>query len=515
MIVYGYARYSTDNQTDNSIEQQKFEIEKYCKENNCTMINFYHDSAISGKKDNRDSFQQMINDCIVKKEIDAILIWKFDRFARNRYDSALYKKKLKDKNIKVISITQKIDDSPESIILEGMIEMMDEYYCANVSANVKRKLNQNANDALFNGGTPPLGYDIVDKKYVVNKDEAVIIKDIFDLYLKGFGLVQMTSILNSKGYRNKKGTQFKNTSLYDIIGNERYTGVYLYNSKVRGSRKQKRDDIVRKEDAIPAIITKEIYKMAMEKRKSNAEVCGKFKSKEDYLLTGLIKCGICGNNYIGHTSKKTVKGKEYKESWYTCSSRNCNSKKCTNVNVKRNKLESESLKNIRKIIIDSEEIDNLVVKLNEEYLKAYESSISTIIESKNQLSKIDEKISNYILAIGNGVYSEKLKNELLIAEEEKAFLQNKISGLEKLKEIKILDKNFVLKAIKKDFKGFSTKSIEDQKELINKWVKEIKITPDRAEVTFTVFNKVSDLDMVLLRRIERPTNSLGNYCSIH
>lgn len=113
MLVYGYARYSTDKQTDSSIEQQLEEIKKYCERNNHTLVKFYSDSAISGQKDNRENFQNMINDCIKKKDVQAILVWKLDRFARNRYDSAMYKKKLKNVGIRVMSITQNIDDTPE------------------------------------------------------------------------------------------------------------------------------------------------------------------------------------------------------------------------------------------------------------------------------------------------------------------------------------------------------------------------------------------------------------------
>lgn len=156
MLVYAYARYSTDKQTDSSIEQQFEEIKKYAERNNYKILNYYHDSAITGQKDDREQFQKMIDDSIEKKEVQAILVWKLDRFARNRYDSAMYKKKLKNVGIRVISITQNIDDTPEGIILEGLIEAMDEYYCANLSTNVKRKLYQNANKCKFNGGFPPL-----------------------------------------------------------------------------------------------------------------------------------------------------------------------------------------------------------------------------------------------------------------------------------------------------------------------------------------------------------------------
>lgn len=156
MLAYGYCRYSSTNQNELSIEQQHIELSKYAESHNIEIEKFYDDKAKSGTKDNRDNFQQMIQDC-KKKEVQAILVWKTDRFARNTQDSLYYKMKLDKLGIDLISITQPIDtSSPEGNLMYTMLASMDEYYSKNLASNVRRAMNYNATLGLSNGGTAPL-----------------------------------------------------------------------------------------------------------------------------------------------------------------------------------------------------------------------------------------------------------------------------------------------------------------------------------------------------------------------
>ena len=138
-----YARYSSHNQRDESIDGQLRECKAFAQRNNLMVIKEYCDRAISGKTDNRDSFQQMIKDAKNNK-FDYVLVYKLDRFARNRYDSAMYKNILKKHNIKVMSVMENLSEGPESIILESVLEGMAEYYSANLSQNIKRGMTENA-----------------------------------------------------------------------------------------------------------------------------------------------------------------------------------------------------------------------------------------------------------------------------------------------------------------------------------------------------------------------------------
>ena len=138
-----YARYSSENQREESIEGQLRECKEYADYNDIEVVGEYIDRALTAKTDNRPGFQRMIQDS-GKKLFDLVLVWKLDRFARNRYDSAFYRYTLRKNGVKIISVKENISDGPEGIILESMIEGMAEYYSANLSQNVKRGFHENA-----------------------------------------------------------------------------------------------------------------------------------------------------------------------------------------------------------------------------------------------------------------------------------------------------------------------------------------------------------------------------------
>lgn len=223
-----YARFSSDNQRQESITAQIEAMEAYAAQRGITIIDQYVDSAKSGTTDRRPSFQRMIKDSS-KGLFDAVMVHKLDRFARNKYDSAIYKQKLKVNCVNLISVTENLDGSPESIILESVLEGMAEYYSQNLAREVMKGLNQNAKHALHTGGVPPLGYDVVEKKLVINVNEAEAVRVIFSMFLDGYSYTQISDELNRRGYKTKLGNNFGKNSLFEILHNEKYTGVYIYN----------------------------------------------------------------------------------------------------------------------------------------------------------------------------------------------------------------------------------------------------------------------------------------------
>ena len=149
-----YARYSSDAQREESIEGQLRENTAYAKKNGIEIVGTYIDRAVSAKTDNRPEFQRMIKDS-AKKGFDVVVVWKLDRFARNRFDSARYKAALKKNNVRVISATEAISEGAEGIILESVLEGMAEYYSAELAEKVTRGMTENALKCKFNGGTLP------------------------------------------------------------------------------------------------------------------------------------------------------------------------------------------------------------------------------------------------------------------------------------------------------------------------------------------------------------------------
>ena len=181
--VVGYARYSSDNQREESIVAQERAIREFCQKNNYNLIKVYKDEAISGTSiKDRTEFLELIEDS-KKREFQCVVVHKFDRFARNRYDHAIYEKKLNDNGVKLLSVLEQLNDSPESVILKSVLTGMNEYYSLNLSREVKKGLNENALKCIHNGGIPPLGYNLdKDRRYIINEVEAETVKIIYKLY---------------------------------------------------------------------------------------------------------------------------------------------------------------------------------------------------------------------------------------------------------------------------------------------------------------------------------------------
>lgn len=394
MKAYGYCRYSSDLQTEASIEQQKSELNEYAKKNDIIITNFYCDEAKTGTKDTREQFQNMIDDC-KKKEVQAVLVWKTDRFARNTQDSLFYKMKLEKLGIKLISITQPIDNStPEGALMYTLLAGMDEYYSKNLASNVKRALKMNAQNCQFNGGIAPLGYDIVNKKYVINEAEAEIVKKIFELYLNGKGILEIASILNQNGYKTKKGKEFGKNSIYDIVGNERYTGTYIFNKGTKHNHDISNEKEIRIENGMPAIISKETYLKAMELRRVNKRANFK-KNSNVYILSGLVYCGKCGAKYNGSTSIRKRNEIEYRNGYYQCANRN-NVHKCDNHRIKQDALENNIIQNLINKILNGSNFETIVEKIKVEYENLMQASKSEIKPLEKQLKEAKENKENII-----------------------------------------------------------------------------------------------------------------------
>lgn len=501
MKAYGYCRYSSDLQNEASIEQQKNELTEYANKNNITIIDFYCDEAKSGTKDTRENFQCMISDC-KNKLVDCILVWKTDRFARNTQDSLFYKMKLEKLGIKLISITQPIDTTtPEGALMYTLLAGMDEYYSKNLASNVKRALKNNANNCLSNGGTAPLGYDIVDRKYVVNEQEKPIIQKIFEMYINGIGITEIALKLNLEGYKTKKGKPFGKNSIFEIINNEKYTGTYIYNKSGGYNRHQKRDDTIKIENAFEPIISKETFEKAMERRETNKKNKGGFKSNHIYLLSGLIFCGDCGARYCGSTSTKKKGNNIYKTGYYTCSNRN-KIGKCTNHIIKQEEIEKYVYEALLNKILNGNSIESLVQKVKIEYNKLQESSETLVKETQKQLNSVIERLNN-LLAMLELSQTPSLLNRINELDNEKTILEQQIQ-IYKTTTKDSIPENKIIEVLKKDFNSLKSKSKEEVKKIIQKYVKRITIYSDRFEVEFTFTEEKSKVANVSSTESPRP-----------
>lgn len=375
-----YARYSSDKQTEQSIEGQLRDCYAYAERCGYKVVGEYIDRAMTGRYDDRDQFQKMIADSS-KKQFQFIIVYKLDRFARNRYDSAIYKRKLKLNNVRVISAMEGISDTPEGIILEAVLEANAEYYSANLSQNVKRGMRESAFKGLSTGGNIPLGYRIVDKHLVVDEMAAPIVKYIFDEYAAGKTKTQIANALQEKGCKTKHGKPFTVNNFTHILKNKIYTGDYTFCGEI--------------ERTCPAIIDKELFEKCQDRIDKNKIARGRKVAAIEYILSGKLFCGYCGTNMTGDSGTSRSGEKHY---YYTCHNRK-KYKACNKKNEKKDFIEWYVVEQTVEYVLTPERIQYIAERVVEEYEKAF--SVIEVVALENQLAKIDKEIDKCVDALIN------------------------------------------------------------------------------------------------------------------
>ena len=427
-----YARYSSHGQNEQSIDQQFMVCEKFAEQNGYTIINHYSDEAKTGTNDDRPDFQRMIFDSRAGA-FQYVIIYKTDRFARNRADSSHYKTILKKNGVRVVSAMEYILEDPTGIILEAVLEGMAEHYSANLTQNVRRGLDANAAQCLCTGENRTLGYKVIDKKYVVDPETAPAIKTIFEMYAKNQTPVQITKYLNSHHIKTVYGREFKYGSIYNMLKNKRYAGYYTYKgTETKGG--------------IPAIISEELFNKVQELMSKKKKAPARAKAvDEKYILSSIAKCGYCGRTVIGISGTSKTGKRHY---YYRCSSQN-HKVKCELKSNRKDELEDLVVKKTLELLTPKriENIANEVVALckkereNKSGLKALEISLNNkkneernLLEAlkagKAQTILLDEldKIDSQIKEIELEIARESTKYPVLTVEKVKFFMERFIKG---------------------------------------------------------------------------------------
>ena len=219
---------------------------------------------------------------------DYIVVWKLDRFARNRQDSALYKMRLRKNGVQVKSATETISDNPEGIILESVLEGIAEYYSADLSLKIRRGMRESALKGNSVGGLIPLGYKLENHKLVINPETAYIVQEAFQRYASGESIIEICRTFNDRGYRTAKNSAFNKSSFKSMFKNVRYVGTYIYKD-------------MEMENTIPPIIDKDLFEAVQKRLEKTADAPARGKAKVDYLLSGKLFCGHCGSSMDGET----------------------------------------------------------------------------------------------------------------------------------------------------------------------------------------------------------------------
>ena len=389
-----YARYSSDSQTEQSIEGQLRVCQDYAKNNDILIVDTYIDRAMTGTNDMRPDFQRMIKDSN-KRQWDYVLVYKLDRFSRNKYETTIHKHTLSNNGVKVISAMENIPDSPEGIILESLLEGMNQYYSAELSQKVLRGLNESYRKGNYTGGMQIFGYKVVDKKNVIDPFEAEIVQEIFRRFAKGETGKSIADNLIARGIRTKSGHYVDDKRIYKIIQNTKYIGKVQHGDTVYTN-------------IYPAIIDEVTWQTVQSIRNANKHSPGSKKERFDYLLSGKLICGDCKQFMVGVTSTNRW-GTVYK--YYTCLSKRRKKQKCGTMTIHRKELEDLVFNETWKMLYDNNNLDALVEYICK--LHQNETQESTVIKSLEKKRADALKASaNLISAIEQGIITEQTKIRL-------------------------------------------------------------------------------------------------------
>ena len=413
-----YARYSSSSQREESIEGQVKECAAFAERNGYMVIGTYADRAVSGTTDNRPEFQRMIKDS-KRKQFDLVIVWKLDRFARNRYVSAKYKNQLKQNGVRVISANESISEGADGILLETMLEGMAEWYSEDLKEKVVRGLSVNASKCKWNGGTLPIGYVVDEEQHLQpNPTTAPFILETFKMYDEGKTVTEIRDYLNSKGLTNTKGKPINYGTIQRILSNRRYIGEYAF-----------REIVV--PDGIPAIVPLDLFERVQERLAKNCKAPARAKADEAYLLTTKLFCGHCGTAMNGE-SGKARNGTIHR--YYKCHAVKKKLNDCKKKAVKKDWIENLVVKETMAMLMDDDAIEAIVSML----MRLQDEEVSDLPMYEKQLRETETAIDNIVNAIMAGMASKALqtkltqleatKDELLVRIEEEKLEKPKISA---------------------------------------------------------------------------------------
>ena len=460
MTAVIYARYSSDNQREESIEGQIRECTAYAEKNGITIVKHYIDRALSAKTDNRPEFQQMIKDS-EKRLFDIVLVWKLDRFARNRYDSAHYEYQLERNHVKLVSATEPISEGPAGIMVKSMLTGMAEYYSAELSEKVVRGMTENVLKGKYNGGTIPIGYTVDEEKFFqIDPLKAPFVVEVFQRYNDGATMKELMNWLNDSGVTTNRNQKFTYNSIQTLLTNRRYIGENRFK------------DIVMP-DSIPVIIEKELFDSVQDKIAKNRRAPARHKAEDDYLLTTKLFCGMCGAMMFGECGTSRNKNVHH---YYKCANAK-RTKTCKKKTVRKEWLEDLVVNETMKMIRDDDSIQSIVDAVM--ILQEQENTVLPLLEK--QMKDIENGIENLLNAIQAGVLTSSTKGRL-----------EKLEAQQKELEIRIAEEKLAKPKVSADFVKFwltnfrkLDPNVKSHREtLINTFVNAVYLYDEKVLITF-------------------------------
>lgn len=467
-----YTRYSSHSQRDVSIDQQRRAIEAFAKRNGLRLVAHYEDKAMTGTNDRRPAFQQMIKDA-EKANWKYVIVYSLDRFARDRYDSAVYKRQLKNCGVKVLSAMENISDDPSGILMESLLEGLAEYYSKELSQKIRRGMADNAQRCMVNGSLP-LGYVRgADGRYAIDEAEAAVVRQIYSRVSDGERFCDIIDDLNNRSILTKSKKHWNRSSFNKLLSNERYIGTYIYGD-------------VRIPGGIPPIIDADLFEAVQHRlgQKPNPRTSAvpqrRRRENSIYLLTGKIYCGSCHEAMTGISGHSKTGSPYY---YYVCKKKR-ESHTCDKRNVPRDYIEQMVAKALRDTMLTDAAIEALADAAME-YQRNNETKFE-VQTLKQRLSEVEVALKNVMAAIEAGIITQTTKARLEELEEEKRRLTNSLAAVQETADD--ISRPEIVAALKM----FQEGNVEDksyQEALIDTFLIRVYVYDDKLKFIFNLGGK--------------------------
>lgn len=470
-----YARFSSHNQREESIEQQVAECKAYASANGLNIIDTYADSAKSGRTDRRAQFQKLQRDA-KKGKFQAIIAYKSNRIARNMLNAMIFENDMEQIGIKVLYAKEEFGNNAAGRFALRTMMNVNQFFSENMGEDIKRNQADNAQSCRANGPAS-FGYKTgADGKFVLNENEAPIVKEIFEKTASGATFAEIKDSLNSRGIRTRRGGQWTKSSFYNILHNERYIGFYIF-------------DDVKIEGGMPEIVSKELFYTVQEKLKGKKNPQGRVRKDSEYLLTGKLYCGKCGNHMIGMSGTSRNGDLHY---YYVCNEKRT-AGNCDKNNVRRDVIEKEIAQGIKEYILQPKVI-NWMADTVISFQKSREDEPEYKLMKKS-LSDVKKSIKNIVSAIEQGVFTASTKVRLEELEVEEKDLTAKLALINN-ESIRVTREQIIAY-----FESYRNGDVEDkdfQRMLFDTFVTKIFLFDDHVKIIFDIFgNGSKDVDIPL------------------
>lgn len=459
-----YARYSSDAQTEQSIEGQIRVCKQFAEKNELLVVDSYIDRATTGTNDNRAAFQQMLKDS-KRKMWSTVIVYKLDRFARNKYESVVNRKKLSDNGVELVSAMENIPDTPEGKLFLAVIEGFNEYFSEDLKQKVNRGLKESWLKGNATGGHPPYGYIIKNKKYVIDEAEADVIREVFRKYAQGFKAVSIAEDLKARNIRRKCGKYIDHKYVYVILHDKRYIGVVQHQGEEYYN-------------IFPPIITKELWLQVDAINEENKIAPSRKKEIFDYILSSKLVCGKCKHKMLGESGTSRSGEIHY---YYVCLSKRRGKTDCDCKAVKKQVLEdyviNATVAMLRKNSVITK-IAETICKVHEKMIKD-DSGLQILVNKRNDAKKAAD---NIVKAIEQGIITDFTKDRLTT-------LQNEVNSLD-IEINREMQKTYAHLSVDEVERYLLSKVFENpddiktRKLLVNTFIREIIWYGDKLVITY-------------------------------